>query len=108
MLFTVEFLNEQMISVDVQVGAQLIDGDMIGVDGTVGKRRLVENVIAQPPLAQENGVEIEFFNERFAIGVVVALEGINEELIVGSAVDRSAIGSDVEVDELTGVKYKMV
>ena len=51
MLFTVEFLNEQMISVDVQVGTQLIDGDMIWVDGTVGKRRLVENVIAQPPLA---------------------------------------------------------
>ena len=83
MLFAVEFLNEQMISVDVQVGTQLIDRDVIGVDGTVGKWRPVKDVIAQPPLAQENGVEIEFLNERFAIGIVVALECVDEKLIVG-------------------------
>ena len=77
MLFAVEFLNEQMISVDVQVGTQLIDRDVIGVDGTVGKRRLVEDVISQPPLAQENGVEVKFLNEWFSIGIFVTLEGID-------------------------------
>ena len=44
MLFAVEFLNEQMISVDVQVGTQLIDRDVIGIDGTVGKRRPVTSL----------------------------------------------------------------
>ena len=97
-----------MISVDVEVGTQLIDRDVIGIDGTVGKRRPVEDVIAKPPLAQENGVEIEFLNERFAIGVIVSLKCVDEELIIGCTIGRSTVGSNVKVDELASVEYKMV
>ena len=103
-----ELLDKQMSVVDVHIGTQLLDGDVIGVDGAVGKMRLVEHIVGETSLSQKDGIQVELLDEWLAVGVVILPEGIDEELVIGGTVGRNTIGPDVEVDELAGVEHQVV
>ena len=107
-LKAMELLDKQMSVVDMHIGTQLFDGNVVGVDGAVGKRRLVEHMVGETTLSQKDGIQVELLDEWLAVGIVILPESIDEELVIGSTVGRNTIGSDVEVDELAGVEHQVI